>query len=761
ACYLPLPPGAPATRLQHITDQAHAPILITDLPHTLTTTHTLTPENGHCPEPPESTASPANLAYIMYTSGSTGTPKGVAVTNHGVVVMGLDRNRADGGDGGERRFLWHAPHSFDASTFEIWMALATGGEVVVAPPGDLDIGSLRQVIRERKVTCALFTPALFDLMVEDALAELGELRQVWTGGDLVRPSSVERAIAGCPDTVVTAGYGPTETTVIATCHVLTPRFQPGSRVPIGRPMDNTRIYLLDSYLQLVPPGIAAEIYIGGPRVARGYVAEPGLTAQRFVADPYGRPGARMYRTGDIARWRADGTLEFVERADSQLKIRGYRVEPAEIEAVLAGHPSVARAAVLAREDQPGDLRLVAYLVPATAQVAQVQAHAARRLPGYMLPSGYVTLDRLPLTGNGKLDRDALPAPERPPASADVPRTPEEELLAGLFADVLGRPVVGIHDSFFDLGGHSLLATRLVNRIRGTLGHDLGIATLFEAPTVATLAGRLGGPVSPLDSLRTVFGLRQGGDGTPLFCVHPGGGMSWCYSGLLRYIDPAIPVYGLQSRGLDGPAELPRTTDEVADDYLEQIRKIQPDGPYYLLGWSFGGVVAQAIATRLQADGEQVGLLALLDSYPAVGAGDQPLTQQEVLSLAFDGLDVVADAADGAELAPAQVLAVLRQRGSALGSLDEETVTALLRITANNGRLLRTFVPSVYRGNALLFQAGREGDAAARAELWRPYITGTLTTAVLDCAHSHLTAPQALSIIGPLVASELRDRQESR
>jgi pristinamycin I synthase-3/4 len=687
----------------------------------------------------------------MYTSGSTGTPKGVAVTHRGVVAMSLEHSWTPGS---RERVLMHAPHSFDASTFEIWPALLCGGCVVMAPGDGLDTGQLARTIRDGRITSALFTPALFNVMVDEQLPELAGLRQLWTGGDLVSCASVQRAIDACPGTVVTAGYGPTETTVIITSHPMPYGYRVGRRVPIVRPLDNTRLYVLDDRLALVPPGVPGELYVAGPRVARGYACQPGLTATRFLADPYGTPGGRMYRTGDVVRWLPDGSLEFVERADNQVKVRGYRIEPGEIEAALTSHPEVTHAVVVTREDSPGDRRLVGYVV-GTAAIADIKSHLSQTLPDYLVPPVLIPLARLPLTPNGKVDRQALPVPTARTTS-EPPRTPEEEILVRLFAEVLELPGVGRSDSFFDLGGHSLLATRLVNRIRAAFGCKLSVATVFEAPTVAELTARLGVPSDPRDALRTVLPLRKTADSAepPFFCFAPGSGVSWCYAGLLRHLDSSIPIYGLQSRGLDAlelTPELPASAEQVITDHLEQIRKVRPAGPYHLLGWSFGGVIAHAIAARLREHGDEVATLALLDAYPAVGADDNwLLDERQVMALAFDGLDVMSGIPDGEPASPARILTILRDRGSAFGSLGEQTVAALLRVTVNNCRLLREFVPPVYPGEAMLFQAGREGALAARAELWRPFITGTLHTEVLDCTHSHMATPASLAAIAALL-----------
>ncbi|MEU8541984.1 amino acid adenylation domain-containing protein [Streptomyces sp. NPDC048717] len=480
---LPLSASAPLARQQRMVDHMRATLLVTDGPTELTGVTVVAPSPGAEEYPPAVLTHPDLTAYTMFTSGSTGTPKAVSVPHRAVAEFVADRawGELDPAD-----TLMHSPTSFDPSTYEIWLPWLTGGRVVVAPEGELDTEVLARVISEGKPTTAVFTSALFNLMVAEAAPALAEMDLVWMAGDVVSPGAVADLLAAAPRTAVAAAWGTTETTIISTWHPI--GSAPARTVPIGRAMDHTGIYLLDERLRPVPPGVPGEVYVTGTGLARGYAYQPDVTAARFVADPYGPAGGRMYRTGDLARRRPDGVLEFEGRADAQLKVRGFRIEPAEVEAVLTGHPDVAHATVTADGE-----RLVGYLVPAGADVAAVRAHAARTLPDYMVPSVFVTLDRLPLTGNGKVDRKALPAPGPVTSEAGyvAPRDEREEALCAMFAEVLKAPRVGVHDNFFDLGGHSLLATRLLNRVRTRFGSSLNVAVLFEAPTVAALAARLG------------------------------------------------------------------------------------------------------------------------------------------------------------------------------------------------------------------------------------------------------------------------------
>ncbi|MDQ0313148.1 amino acid adenylation domain-containing protein [Kitasatospora herbaricolor] len=690
---------------------------------------------------------PDQLAYVMFTSGSTGVPKGVAVRHRDVVDLAADRRFRHAGP--PDRMLLHSPHAFDAATYELWVPLLAGGTVVVAPPGDLSPSVLREVLARHSVTTLFLTKGLFDVVAEEDPAALAGLRTVGTGGDTASAAMVRRIADAAPGVTLLNLYGPTEITTAATCHTLLGSTSAGGPVPIGTPLDNTRVHVLDEHLQPVPPGVPGELYIAGAGLARGYWNRPALTAERFVACPFA-PGERMYRTGDLVRWRSGGVLDYLGRADDQVKIRGFRIELGEIEAVLARHPDVRQALVVAREDRPGDRRLVAYCT-AAAQAGPLEEEltrwAARRLPGYMVPSAVLLLDALPLNANGKVDHRVLPAPElAAPRPGRGPRTPQERILRDLFTEVLGldesaagaRPV-GIDDNFFELGGHSLLATKLLSRVRTALGADLGMRAVFEAPTVAGLAARLTTGEAP-DALDVLLPLRSGGDRPPLFCVHPAAGISWVYSGLLRHLDAAHPVYGLQARGLRGAA--PASVAEIAEDYLGRLRSVRPEGPYHLLGWSFGAVVAHAVAVRLQEEGERVALLALLDGAPgrpeepAAGPVGEPAdTLAELLvSLGYDPAD---------------------PRG--LGDLEAmlgEAARVLPDVFAGNEKMMREHVPGRFEGDAVFFGATLDKPADwPYEEAWRPYVGGRIEAYRLACEHGAMTQPGPIARIGSVLAEK--------
>ncbi|MFB7899684.1 amino acid adenylation domain-containing protein, partial [Streptomyces xiamenensis] len=500
--YLPIDPDYPADRIRYMLDDARPTALVT-------ASSVAVPEGPvhtvliDAPRPGPGLVSPVAVrpehpAYVIYTSGSTGRPKGVVVPHAGIVNRLLWMQDHYGLTPGEG-VLQKTSASFDVSVWEFFWPLITGARLVLARPGGQgDPQHIADLVRREGVTTVHFVPSMLQAFLADpAAADCTGLRRVLCSGEALSGDARDRFFRTLPDVELHNLYGPTEASVDVTAHACDPK-DTGPTVPIGEPVRNTGLHILDTWLRPVAPGVPGELYLSGIQLARGYWDRPALTAERFVADPFDTTGSgtRMYRTGDIVRRTTDGHLEYLGRTDDQVKIRGFRIEPGEIETALTSLTGIAQATVIVREDRPGDPRITAYLVPSagsTPEPHQLKASLAAVLPDHMVPAAFVTLDALPLTPNGKLDRKALPTPgtDRTPRIIRAPRTPREETLCRLFADILGTEEVGIDDNFFDLGGHSLLATRLISRIRTELDVDLDIRTIFEAPTPALLAARCG------------------------------------------------------------------------------------------------------------------------------------------------------------------------------------------------------------------------------------------------------------------------------
>jgi amino acid adenylation domain-containing protein/non-ribosomal peptide synthase protein (TIGR01720 family) len=486
AAYVPIDTELPEDRVRHVLAGAR-PLLVLD--------QSLPDVSGHPQSDPERTLSPDNAAYAIFTSGSTGGPKGVPVA-HRAIMNRLQWGLAHFDVTPEDRVLLSTTASFDVSVPELFAPLQAGAAVVIArPDGRRDPAYLAELIRREQVTGADFVPSLLEAFVAEPLAkDCTSLRWIEVAGEAFLPALADRFTQLLPNCTANNLYGPTEAAVEVTAH----QYVPGAdRLPIGTPVWNTQVYVLDAALRPVPAGVTGELYLAGDQLARGYLGQMGLTADRFVACPFGAPGSRMYRTGDVVRWSGDGQVEYIGRSDFQVKIRGFRIELGEIEQALAAHPDVDSAVALVREDRPGDQRLVAYLVPAATtdpaglDLAALTGLARERLPEYMVPTALVPLAELPKTPSGKLDRGALPAPDRAEtATGRGPRNHNEEVLCRLFAELLGADEVGVDVDFFDNGGHSLLATRLVGRIRNELGVDVKVTTVFRSPTVAELAARI-------------------------------------------------------------------------------------------------------------------------------------------------------------------------------------------------------------------------------------------------------------------------------
>lgn len=701
--------------------------------------------DGPAPESAHS-AHPLALAYAVFTSGSTGRPKGVLVPHRGlsnhllavIELYGLDAHDT---------MAFNAPLTFDVAVWQALTMAVAGGRVHVLDDDTIrDPLATARCVAAEGITVLQIVPqvlrAILDLWDLDPrhVGLLGGLRRLLVHGEELPPDLVDRWFAYHPGIPLANVYGPAECSDDVSISVI----RAGDdfrreRAPIGQLLRNMRAYVLDDLLQLVPAGVVGELYVGGAGLARGYAGRFDTTAQRFVADPFGEPGERMYRTGDLVRWNAAGELEFIGRADHQVKIRGHRIEPGEVQAVLELHPLVRQAFVLARDDGHGGSRLVAYVVlaPGTApDPAELRRHATGQLPDYMVPSAFVAVGELPVTPNGKIDRTALPSPGQGTAEPGVPpRTPQEELLCGIFCDLLGLSRVGVEDGFFDLGGHSMLAMRLLSRVRAVMGLDVSVRSLLQAPTVAGILAASGAHDAAED-FGVLLPLRTGDGNSPLFCVHPATGLAWSYAGLAAHLPPTVPLYGLQAPGLTEGAGMPADLDEMADRMLAEIRRVQPAGPYRLLGWSLGGNIAQALAARLQGEGHEVGLLALIDAfpgeawpYPAYATPEQWDEYSLLTTLAPELPDP-----DRLETDIAGVLELLRKAALDRLGVSVDVLDRLVRVGVNASRLVARHRPARFTGRTEFFTATRSrGTARPSPRSWDPYLAD-VAEHDLDCRH---------------------------
>jgi amino acid adenylation domain-containing protein len=613
AAYVALDPGVPAVHLQQLVDDAAPGVVCTVTrwaPRVDRTAATIVcldavDLSGQPDTNLPATATADDLAYIAYTSGSTGRPKGVEIPHRAVVR--LVRSADDVDLGPDTTVLVNAPLAFDASTFEIWGPLLNSGRIALAPARPLAPHEIAELVTRFDVTTLWLTAGLFHQFVDRCADAVRGLHQLLAGGDVLSSVHVERALRLLPPgAALINGYGPTESTTFACCHRMPAgSIEPGP-IPIGRPVPNTTVYVLDPHGGLAPTGVAGELCIGGDGLARGYRGLPGLTAERFVANPFS--GGRLYRTGDRARVRADGVVEFLGRFDRQVKVRGYRVELDGIETELLRHPGV-RLALVGVDDGS----LAAAVVPAPpgdVSAKELKAFLAERLPVHEVPTRWALVDELPLTVNGKVVR-SFPRPALELSPRRAPSDLEVKMVA-VWEDVLDVRPVGLDDNFFDLGGHSMLAVELFAAIERRIGPRLPLASIFEAPTVEQLAelARREGWGAPWSSLVPI---NADGSRRPVFCVAAGDGNTVGYGALARHLGPDQPFYALQPRGLDGRVPLLRTVEGMARQYVRAVRSVQAHGPYLLVGRCLGGVVAYEMARRLEADGENVALLAVLDS----------------------------------------------------------------------------------------------------------------------------------------------------
>jgi len=626
--YVPLDPSYPPEHLAYILEETQVPVVLTQqsiapfLPSTAGRVVYLDdPElpveirklTGNDPRFSTNPQDPSHLAYVLYTSGSTGRPKGVEIS-HRAVVNFLNSMREEPGMEARDTLLSVTTLSFDIFGLEMWLPLTTGAKVVIAQEEVAKDGRELASLMERSgATVMQATPSTWRLLLKSGWEGSPHLK-ILCGGEMWPAQLAEQLLPKCGS--LWNMYGPTETTIWSAVNAV----EKGKQVLIGRPIANTQFYVVDGHLQPLPVGVPGELLIGGEGLARGYWKHQELTAEKFIANPFSPDvESRLYRTGDLVRSLPDGTLEFLGRTDQQLKLRGFRVDLAEIESTLRAHPGVSEAAVVACEDV-GEPRLVAYLVPSGIPVGgpvNWRDYLKTKLPIYMVPATFVMLEKLPLTPNGKVDRRALssmsPTTAQTPPKGGAPCDVIEQILTQLWERTLRVRPIGLRDDFFELGGHSLAAAQLFSEIERLTGISLPLATLLRASTVKELAEILRKD-RWAPNWSSLVPINPGGSQLPLFLVHGAEGNVILYRQLARYLGPDQPVYGFQSKGLDGNGNLRATIEEMASDYINELVALQPSGPYRLGGYCLGGAIALEMAHQLQAKGEQVELVAMLETY---------------------------------------------------------------------------------------------------------------------------------------------------
>ncbi|MFH5206845.1 amino acid adenylation domain-containing protein [Antrihabitans sp. NCIMB 15449] len=776
AGYLPVDPSYPAARIEFMLADARPVCAVTtsatgvELPADLMVLNLDTLDLSSVRPDPISDSDrssplcPSNVAYVIYTSGSTGRPKGVAVPHRNVVKLFANTEKTYGFDHNDVWTMFHS-YAFDFSVWELWGPLLYGGSLVV-----VDYSTSRspedflELLRRERVTVLNQTPsAFYQLSEADRVSDGGQLalRYIIFGGEALEVRRLADWYSRHPDDApqLVNMYGITETTVHVSLRELDQQTAVSTtRSVVGRSIPGLRVYVLDSRLRPVPAGVRGEMYIAGAQLARGYLGRPDLTAARFVASPFDDSGERLYRTGDVACWNSAGELEYLGRSDDQVKIRGFRIELGEIESAVLAGASIGQAVVVVRNDT-NDQRLVAYVVPTPGEsidLDELREGVSSSLPPYMVPSAFVVVDSIPLTANGKLDKGALLVPTFASAIFRSATTEIERVVADVFGAVLGVSQVGLDDDFFALGGNSLLATQLAMRLKEASGIAVRVQWLFATPTVGQLAARMSeesaGAIAadPDSALQVLLPLRRSGNLAPLICVHPMFGLSWNYGSLLPHLDSKRPVYGLQT-----PVALERDTrvesiTALAARYVHEIRTVQPHGPYHLLGWSLGGVIAHAIATQLQADGTDVETLVMLDSTRhtdphrfrselvgllaelGIGFGDNEITDERSIQRATVLLESIPDE---------------------LIALTPERVQRMYAGAACSLSISADYNPTVFDGDLLVFSAAEEPDRDCQQE-WQRFVSGDVVDIELPCGHADLLSTASVAGIGPILEHEV-------
>lgn len=768
AAYLPLDLSQPPARLINVLQQAQPVLCISDttivsadpLPCPTLPIEALPSAAPHLRLQQIESAHATDAAYVLFTSGSTGDPKGVVVS-HQAIVNRLLWMREHYAIQAGTRFIQKTPYTFDVSLWELFLPFISGAHLYVAPPeAHKDPQQLAQLVCQHHIEVIHFVPSMLAAFLADASSQGLSIPLVFCSGEALPAYLRDRFYTHIQGQLHNL-YGPTEAAVDVSYWHASAQDQ-SDPIPIGFPVWNTALYILDEQLRPVPAGVSGDLYISGVQLADGYLGRPDLTAASFIPHPFAT--GRIYRTGDKARWRTDGAVEYLGRADFQVKLRGLRIELEEIEQILQQHPAVQHSVALVREDQPGQQLLVAYVVLTTPTNPEDLLEQCRQyLPDYMVPNHLVILDTLPLNRSGKLDRKALPAPARQNQAGTLPTTATQQQITTLFQQVLQlQHPVYIEDNFFRLGGHSLLAAQLIAQLRQSYP-ELNLGAIFAHPSVAQLAHYLDHELATRThsaGFEPVLALHQGNSQRPaLFCIHPAGGLSWCYGALARADLDQRSVYGLQADTFHNESTSQTHLDTMAQRYADRIQALQPTGPYHLLGWSVGGILAHAVGVTLQRRGECLGLICLLDAYPSSAWRAQPLPAANAIYKALlhiAGFD--PNELPHVALTRQSVIDFLRQQNHPLGALDNTQLNGVFEAVALNNAAVREHQEQKLHAKVLYIQAGLDHkDTDLNPAMWQPWVE-QLYIHTLPFLHAHLTGPEASAQIAPLLKHALQQSE---
>lgn len=776
AAYLPIDHQDPAQRLRMILEEAKPNAVLTvgqvraQLP-AISTAYVMMDEPA--PDLPDMALEPvkgSDTAYVIFTSGSTGRPKGVEIS-HLAFSNFLQAMQDVLGLTVHDRIAAVTTVAFDIAGLELFLPLTVGGATVIASRDVVkDPAALIRLIEKNRISILQATPSLWRSLTHEFNGRLYGLRPL-VGGEAL-PADLARKMAQLGHPVLNV-YGPTETTVWSTVMELCDADL--DTVPIGRPIWNTQVYVLDRFLQPVPVGVPGELYIGGLGVAKGYLHRPDLTRERFLENPFRQDGSRIYKTGDLARWREDGVLEYLGRNDDQVKIRGFRIEPREIEMALLALEDVREAVVVARGESAERLRLVAYITAQSGRPIETRQLADRlsaSLPPHMIPAEFMVLDALPLNTNGKVDRKALPEPKRLGTRLHIPpQTDMEKAIARIWCEVLHLETVGIEDNFFDLGGDSMAAALMASCLQKQLGGDVSLASFLDNPTVANLA-RAVGKNARKPRIEPVLHIRARGDEPPLFCVHPILGLGWKFSSLATAVNENIPLHAFQTEQFNADMEPLRSIEEMATHYCETMLRLQPEGPYRLLGWSMGGLIAHEMARHLAERGHRVSFLAMLDSYPFKPVGpDEPQREDLMVRAALGFLGFPEDALGHEASIPAlsRYLETAWERDVVIQELNRASPVGLARaweVILHHIELCRRFIPKTIDVDIHFFKASPMKAPSIQeilqyqAQVWEAHTTGRVEITRVAAGHEEMLNAVPARQIGKVLNAALMNRRDA-